>query len=93
MNLGAQGSPFLPYDLSIRGGGCWYPYDLALHASPPALSKKEAILNGLLFILETCTEHPQAEGNRWGHDPVRFTNKCRTYLNIQLKHTEITAIL
>lgn len=23
INLGAQGTPFLPYDLSIRGGGWW----------------------------------------------------------------------
>lgn len=78
VNLGAEGTLFLPYDSSVRGAGCWYPYGLVLHASPLALSKKEAILNGLLCIPETCTEYAQAEGNRWGHDLVQLANKGRT---------------
>lgn len=52
----------------------WCLYDFVLHASSAALSKKEAILNGLLFIQEKCTEHPWAEGNRWGPDLVQLTD-------------------
>lgn len=40
VNRGAEGTPFLPYDSSVRGAGCWYPYGFVLHASPLALSKK-----------------------------------------------------